>query len=91
MAATEKISITITKQMKEQIDAKVLSGEFASVSEIMRHAVRDYLAFDFSTEAKEHMRKKIEESVNDDGPTYTLDEVMAEIDEIHAQNMKASA
>lgn len=91
MAATEKISITITKQMKAQIDAKVESGEYASVSEIMREAIRDYLAFDFSAEAKEHMRRKLEEAENDGEPTMTLDEAFAQIDNIHAQNMKASA
>ena len=42
MAATEKISITITKQMKESLDAHVASGAYASTSEIIREAIRNW-------------------------------------------------
>ena len=42
-SAAQKISITITSAMKQEMEQRVTSGEFASTSEVLREAFRFWL------------------------------------------------
>ena len=42
-SAAQKISITITSSMKQEMERRVASGEFASTSEVLREAFRFWL------------------------------------------------
>ncbi len=42
MAAVEKLSIALTPEMAEEVRMAVKSGEYASSSEVIREALRDW-------------------------------------------------
>jgi Arc/MetJ-type ribon-helix-helix transcriptional regulator len=62
----ERITITVPRRMAEEIALRVDYGTFASVSEWIRHAMREQLARD-GERLDELIRRKpeIEESLND--------------------------
>lgn len=62
----ERITITVPRRMAEEIALRVDFGTYASVSEWIRHAMREQLARD-EDRLDELIRRKpeIEESLND--------------------------
>ena len=62
----ERITITVPRRMAEEIALRVDFGTYASVSEWIRHAMREQLARD-EDRLDEIIRRKpeIEESLND--------------------------
>ena len=80
MAATEKISITITKQMKESLEAHVASGAYASTSEVIREAIRNWQDDKWETpEQIAYMKAKVQEALDDPRPSIPAEEVFARL------------
>ncbi len=91
MAATEKISITLTKQMKEALDACVASGEYASISEIIRESIRKWQDDRWETpEQIAYMKRRIQEALDDPRPSIPAEEVWAELEERMAKDLEMS-
>lgn len=96
MAAAEKISVTLTPEMLRVIEASVEAGEFASVSEALRDAVRAWQRErEERAERLEAIRARIRRSLEDPGPDMTADEVHAEmeayLDQLERESKDAAA
>jgi putative addiction module CopG family antidote len=79
----KNISISLTDQHAAEIQACIASGDFASVSEVIRAALREFLAVP-NGPSMEQIDKDIrdyEAAMARGEPMYTIDEV---IDHIHA-------
>lgn len=63
MRNTQQLSITLPREMAKQIEKKVESGAYASVSEVVREGIRTLLDRDMSLEhwLREEVVKGIEE------------------------------
>lgn len=76
MQTAEKISITVTSEMLRAIRESVDAGEYASTSEVIRHAMRLW-----QRERDEHaeriaaIKARIRKSLDDPRPDLTLDEL----------------
>lgn len=76
MAAAEKISVTLTPEMLRVIEASVEAGEFASVSEALRDAVRAWQRErQERAERLEAIRARIRRSLEDPRPPVTVEEL----------------
>jgi antitoxin ParD1/3/4 len=90
MQIAEKISITMTPEMLNDIRASVESGEFASTSEAMRDAVRIWQRERLErTERLESIRVRIRQSVDDPRPSLTTEEVDARIKALFQTALKS--
>jgi antitoxin ParD1/3/4 len=81
---TEKLSITLPREMAEMIRGKVQAGSYASNSEVIREALR--LLQEREGEKAEKlawMRTKIEHSLADPRPSVEADEGLARLKERH--------
>jgi antitoxin ParD1/3/4 len=78
--SAEKLSVTVTPAMARLIRQRVEDGSYGSASEVIRAALRA-----FQREEEEHaermasIRARIKASVEDTGPTYSSEEVFAEL------------
>lgn len=79
MANVEKISVALTPEMAAMLREAVGSGEYASASEVMREALREW-KFRRSQRDKaiEELKKLLDEGRNS-GPLIDSDEVFDEI------------
>jgi antitoxin ParD1/3/4 len=78
-SAAEKISITVTPAMKRILEARVASGEFASVSELMREAFRVWQKReDEHEETLASIRTRVQSSIDDPRPSLSLEESKAD-------------
>lgn len=79
----EKLSITVTEEHAEAIRGRVESGEYGSVSEVIRAALR-LLDKDESLhqERIESVRRRIQASIDDPRPSLSSDEVRESLDEL---------
>jgi antitoxin ParD1/3/4 len=88
MQNAEKISITMTPEMLHVIRASVVSGEYASTSEVLRDAVRIW-----QREREEHsarlaaIRARIAASVDDTRPTLGASQVQERLKALHARTV----
>jgi antitoxin ParD1/3/4 len=80
--------ITVTLgDLQERVEARVKSGAYASASEVMRAAVR---ALDREDAALDDwLRRRVDESLADPGPTAPAREVFARLRKHHARQVKA--
>lgn len=73
MPKIEKISVSVTAEQLVAMKAAVDSGEYATTSEIVRHALRDWqLRQRLRHEDIERFRALVEEGINS-GPAVPLD------------------
>ncbi len=81
MRSTQQFSITLPNEMAEQIEKKVQSGAYASVSEVVREGIRTLLDRDIVLEKwlQEEVVKSIEEYEADPSSAIPLDKVKASI------------
>jgi antitoxin ParD1/3/4 len=81
--------ITITLgDLKERVDARVKSGAYASVSEVMRAAVR---ALDREDAAMtEWLRERVDQAFADPRPNVPAGDVFKRLREHHARRLKAA-
>lgn len=81
MAAAEKISVTLTPEMLRVIEASVEAGEFASVSEALRDAVRAWQRErQERAERLEAIRARIRRSLEDPRPPISMEELDRRMD-----------
>lgn len=89
---TEKLSITLPRDMARMIRGKVEAGAYASNSEVIREALR--LMHEHEGEKARELawlREKIDRSLNDPRPSVKGDEVFARLEERHRRKGEGSA
>lgn len=80
--ANKPISVTLGPLAKKA-EARVKSGEYASISEVVREGLR---ALDWQDELfDEILKRKVEEALADPRPSIPIDQVFAEMDEYIAE------
>ena len=90
MSKLERITFTVTEEMTSMLRDAVDSGEYATTSEIIREAVRDWAdKQDRDRQALEHLRELIAEG--EKGPFYPAEEVFAELRELVAEEVRKNA
>lgn len=78
MGKLERITVTMPEEMAAKLRAAVEAGEYATTSEIVREALRDWSDEQDRKQASlERMRALIAEA--DAGPSYPADQVFAEL------------
>lgn len=81
MAKIEKISIALPAEMLEKVREAVEAGEYASTSEVMRDALRDWQTTRTEKllqreEAIQFLRQKWQEAIDDPRPAVPMGDVM---------------
>jgi antitoxin ParD1/3/4 len=78
MRNTQQFSITLPNEMAEQIEKKVESGAYASVSEVVREGIRTLLDRDVALEKwlREDVVRSLEEYEADPASAIPVDEVL---------------
>ena len=84
MRSTQQFSITLPREMAEQIDRKIESGAYATVSEVVRDGIRALLDRDAAVEKwlREEVVKSYDEYRADPSSAIPIDQVM---ERIHAR------
>lgn len=81
MSTIERLTVTVPAEMAATLRASVDGGEYASTSEIVREAVRDWTkARDADRRELEELRALIREGI-ESGPSIPADQVFAELRE----------
>ena len=81
--------VTVTLgDLKDGVDARVRSGAYASVSEVLRAGLRALEREEATLEAA--LRQRVQEALDDLCPLIPADEVFAELRAHHAQRMRAA-
>jgi len=79
VANVEKLSIALTPEMVAEVRAAVEGGDYGSVSEVVRDALRDWrLRRKIETLETEELRRLVQEGV-DSGPSMEADAVFARL------------
>jgi antitoxin ParD1/3/4 len=79
MSNIEKISVALPHDMVEAIREAVDSGDYATTSEVIRDAVRDWrLKRRVEAMDMEELRRLVQEGI-DSGPSIPADEVFAKV------------
>ncbi len=79
MANVEKLSIALTPDMAAEIREAVLNGDYGSVSEVVRDALRDWrLRRKVETLQLDELRRLVREGI-DSGPSLEADAVFARL------------
>ena len=79
MSKVEKLSVALTADMVAELLAAVDSGDYGSVSEVVRDALRDWrLRRKFETLETDELRRLAQEGI-DSGPGLDADDVFARL------------
>jgi len=79
MANVEKLSVSLTPDMVAELRAAVEGGDYGSVSEVVRDALRDWrLRRKIETLETEELRRLVQQGI-DSGPDLDGDEVFARL------------
>ncbi|MGK6313257.1 ribbon-helix-helix domain-containing protein [Neorhizobium sp. DT-125] len=90
MQSAEKLSITMTRDLMETVRESVAAGEFATISEAMRNAVRVWQRQRLEdAERLEAIRARIRRSIDDPRPSLTAEEMEDEMAAYMARAKKA--
>jgi antitoxin ParD1/3/4 len=69
MGAAHKISIALTPELAAEIDAAIATGDYASTSEVIREALREWKTRRIGREAAlEELRRLIQEGIDSGEP-----------------------
>ena len=91
MSEIERMTITVPAKMAAALKAVVAEGEYASTSEVVREALRDWSkARDVERRELKALREMIRVG-DESGPSVPADEVYAELRELVAIRRKASS
>lgn len=78
MGKLERITVTMPEEMASKLRAAVEAGEYATTSEVVREALRDWSEYqDRRQAAVERLKQMVAEA--DEGPSYPAEQVLAEI------------
>lgn len=84
MSKLERITVTMPEEMVSRLRAAVDAGKYATTSEIVREALRDWSDYhDRRQAAIERLKQMVEEARA--GPSYPAEEVFAEIRQLVAE------
>jgi antitoxin ParD1/3/4 len=86
MRTNKPVTVTLG-EMQERVDARVQSGSYASVSEVLRAGLRALDREEAALDAV--LRQKVQAALDDPRPTIPADQVFAELRAHHAERMKA--
>jgi antitoxin ParD1/3/4 len=87
MATVEKLSITLPSEMVSAIKERVEAGDYASTSEVLRDAMRNWMRQE--EEHRERMKAikaRIQSSLDDTRPAVPVDEVRRRLKMFYAEN-----
>ncbi|SFM11329.1 type II toxin-antitoxin system ParD family antitoxin [Methylobacterium pseudosasicola] len=87
MRASKPVTVTLG-ELQEGVDARIRSGRYASVSEVLRAGLRALDREEAALDAV--LRQKVQEALDDPRPAIPADEVFAELRAHHADRMKAA-
>lgn len=80
MDMAEKLSITLPKDMVSAIKERVASGSYASTSEVLREAMRNWMQQEEEREERlAAVRARIQQSVEDPRPSVASGEAFARV------------
>ena len=81
MRTTQQLSITLPKEMASAIKAKVLAGEYATESEVIREGLRTLLARDRAVENWLHgeVAQAYDDLIKDPSRAVTADQIRARL------------
>jgi len=90
MRSTQQLSITLPREMADAIDRKVKSGDYATVSEVVREGIRALLDRDAAVEKwlREEVVKSYDEYKADPSTGVPADQAMHHIRELAAKMAK---
>ncbi|MGX7705484.1 type II toxin-antitoxin system ParD family antitoxin [Methylobacterium sp. Gmos1] len=87
MRRSKPVTVTLA-EMQEKVEARVRSGAYASVSEVVRAGLR---ALDREEAALDTvLRQKVQEALNDPSPPIPADQVFEELRAYHAERLKTA-
>jgi antitoxin ParD1/3/4 len=86
--ASRPITVTLG-DLHERVEARVKSGNYASVSEVLRAAVRALEREEAAV--TDWLRKRVDEAFADPRPNVPAREVFARLRERHAEDVTAQA
>jgi antitoxin ParD1/3/4 len=79
MANVEKLSVALTPDMAAEVRAAVEDGDYGSVSEVVRDALRDWrLKRKFESLETEELRRLVQEGI-DSGPSIDAETVFSRL------------
>lgn len=87
MRSTKPVTVTLG-EMQDRVEARVRSGDYASVSEVLRAGLRALDREEATIDAV--LRKKVQEALDDPSPTIPADQVFTELRAHHAKRVKAA-
>jgi len=86
MSKLERITVTMPEEMAAKLRAAVERGEYATTSEVVREALRDWSdEQERRAEKMERFRKMLDEA--ESGPSYPAEEVFAGIRQLVADKV----
>jgi antitoxin ParD1/3/4 len=88
MRSTQQLSITLPKDMADEVKAKVAAGEYATESEVIRDGLRTLLARDRAVEAwlRAEVAAAYDEAKADQSNVVSSADVRARLDSLHARS-----
>jgi antitoxin ParD1/3/4 len=90
MPQSEKISVTMTPDMRRAVRESVEAGEYASTGEVLRDALRLWLRQRIEdAERLAAIRARIERSLDDPRPSLSADDAEAHMKQFFEQEAKA--
>ena len=86
----KKLSITLPTEMAKMVRNKVEGGAYASLSEVIREALRAWQEHEvLKAERLDHIRETIVEAINDPRPSLTAKQVRNRLTSLHGKTVKA--
>jgi len=79
MANVEKLSIALTADMAGSVRAAVDSGEYATASEVVRDALRDWNSKRRQTSLEQDVLRRLVQEGIDSGPSIPAEKVFARL------------
>lgn len=86
MSKLERITVTMPAEMAAKLRAAVERGDYATTSEVVREALRDWSDYqDQRVEKLERFKQMLEEA--EAGPSYPAEQVFAELRQLVAEKV----
>lgn len=86
MRSSKPVTVTLG-EMQDRVEARVRSGAYASVSEVVRAGLRALEREEAAIDTI--LRRKVQEALDDPSPSVPADQVFAELRAHHARRLKA--